>query len=85
MLISEQDNFPAAQPPSRHLDKSPPTRSPPYQVSPPPVPTTPPKLDRSTPIPYKEEDVVPHSVQTVLNVPKDEVQLHFDPTQVSGG
>jgi hypothetical protein len=49
------------------------------------VPTTPPKLDRSTPIPYKEEDVVPHSVKTVLNVPKDEVQLHFDPTQVSGG
>lgn len=72
----KQDNFPS-QPPSRHLDKSPPTRPPPFQVSPPPLPTTPPKTqDRSTPIPYKEDDVAPH-VKTVLSVPKDEVELHF--------
>jgi hypothetical protein len=71
-----QDSFPAQQPPSRHLDKSPPTRSPPYQTSPPPV--TPPKQqDRSTPIPYQAEDITWHSVKTVLEVPKDEVGHPF--------
>lgn len=74
VLTVGQDNFPA-QPTSRHLEKSPPTRPPPFQISPPPVPTTPPKTqDRSTPIPYPIEDIVQHSMKAVLDIPKDEVQ-----------
>lgn len=77
------DNFPA-QPTSRHLEKSPPTRSPPFQLSPPPVPTTPPKTqDRSTPIPYQIEDIVPHSMKSVLDVPKDESGQPVSPPPIS--